>query len=330
MIPELFGLKDIFPRMFSTKYPGFYKENRQGFFILAAALLLGFLMRFINLSGARFSWTDEYFTMDWSSLRYPYWCVSVRYPFLSVGYKLPLLLWGKFESVAIHTTAAWGMVTLLLTFVAGSVLFDSKTGGYGAFFLSLSTVHIASSRSAFPPVFQTVWLLAAFICFSLYFIKEQQKTVYLALTGVFSGLAFWAYTASYSAIASLMFLAFFFQCRNQPFKTILFRLAVIICAFLTVIAAFEMSERLLHHRSLLAKMISDSSAQRQWLFYPDNSPRPWHHFSRSLIFFKEIILLGGYFQFALTVFGYLYGIRVWFQSRNKGLLLLLCFITIGF
>lgn len=108
-----------------------------------------------------------------------------------------------------HITAILGAISVFVTYLVGSKLFDKKTGLFAAFFLAFDYRHVYSSHFALSDVPNSLFAILAFLgC--LLVLKKNSLRNYL-LAGLFLGISFsmkYQIFPAFTLIAIHLYLAF--------------------------------------------------------------------------------------------------------------------------
>jgi len=297
----------------------YVQKNKLATFILATSLVQGGYLRVWGLAGGKFLSTDEYRTILDFNKR-----VLATGPFLNLVYKIPMLIWGRSQHIVLYTTAFWGILSILMVFVIGRMLFNDKVGCYAALFISLSAVHVKYSRTGYAIVFQTFLLLIAFLFLVFYF--KDEKLRFIIVSGGILGLAFLVYVPSYAAIvACLVLLPVILKSRGFSSKKIFSVAALLGIMVLMLLLVCEIVGRI--NTSSYFVELSDYKSKTS---YFANVTAGKLNFSAPFEAFEGIARYGGGLQLWLMIIGVSYCIVVCFLKRDKRLFLLSGFICISF
>lgn len=92
-----------------------------------------------------------------------------------------LFLAGRF------TTALFGLLTVLLVYLVGKMMYSRKVGLISSLFLSFTFLHITSSRTVKPGIPMTFFIILAFLF--IYLIYRRGRVWYYILGAIFIGLS---------------------------------------------------------------------------------------------------------------------------------------------
>ncbi|HEV8375588.1 MAG TPA: glycosyltransferase family 39 protein [Candidatus Polarisedimenticolia bacterium] len=256
------------------------------------SLGVGTLVRVWNLHGARFVWPDEYRPLE----------PTLYSPFLFTAYWVPTLLFGESQEVVLFMTALLGVLSILMTFLLGQRLFDSRIGAHAAFLLSLFGLHVELSRTGFAGVLETVLILGAILAISGSLFGTGLKNSSLLLAGGFLGLLFATHAGAYACIMAFVILsALVWKQQGRSFKKTMGGLVALGSGFLSVPVVVEIVSRvrvLVTSRGLSYSryLWASGEASRSMLPVFDAG-----NFSSFVIFLKGLLVAGGTFQGVLVL-----------------------------
>jgi len=164
-----------------------FGRNTTGLYI-ALIFVLALSIRLFNVFGmGLFHWDSGYYvgTALWlighGGMPYP-WEPPVYSAFVSLGF----LIFGLYDWVAVLVSALFGALTVILAYLIGKELFDSRTGLVAALFLTISQIHIIYSRMALTDSAFTFFFVLSLLLF-IYSIKRQKIHLY-AIYGIALGI----------------------------------------------------------------------------------------------------------------------------------------------
>src|SRR5262245_23780605 len=224
------------------------------------ALAVGTLVRVWNLHGARFVWPDESRPLE----------TTLYSPFLYTAYCLPTLLFGRSQEVVLFVTAFFGVLSILMTFLVGQRLFDSRIGANAALMLALFGLHVELSRTGFAGILETVLVLGAMLALSASLVGGELKRSRLLLAGGLLGLLFATHAGAYATIMAFMIMcALVWQQEGHALKKTMGSLVTLGFGFSLPLLAVEFVSRV---RVLLT---SSGNSYSGYVLWSREDIRPW-------------------------------------------------------
>ena len=194
-------------------------KSSRYFQLLIGLTVIGFFLRFYNITFNSI-WLDEAATYNFAhnSLA-DIWSITAE-----GEYNPPLFHWiehfmlyfGNNELTLRFIPALLGSLTIPLFYILGKEFFDRNAGIIAAAVLAFSQFHILYSQDA--RAYTTVLF---FFSIALIFYMQALKTNDIrawALSGIFSGLAFWTHFYVFIIIAGMYLFAIAVVLKNNPEK----------------------------------------------------------------------------------------------------------------
>ncbi|MFQ5647315.1 MAG: hypothetical protein ACE5GM_10325 [bacterium] len=293
------------------------KENGFALSILICSVVLGTFVRVVNLSGGRFLFPDEYRTLK----------LNINSLFIYLVYKIPIMLLKGVVvyDIVLHSTAFWGVASIILVFLVGKALFNEKTGSYAALIFSVFGYHVYFSRTGYAAVLQTFLLLGGYYLFLLSRNHGYSARKEFA-SGLLFGSAFLTYAVSYAPIAAFLIMFIVTQrLTGAKTKKIITKSAVWAGGCLLPLAGLEIICRL-----QLFSMLPGSFYSSLLVYQKETAMYAPKSVLTPLWFFKETFAQGGVWQLGLVILTFVYCIISGALKRDDSLLWLFGFIITGY
>ncbi len=202
---KLFAIIDL-----STKYTNIFRKNFYNRALLVI-LLVAFIFRIWGIWNIEqtdeFNEVFEALKINSGSLNYERWNKKVLIYILAIEYGIYFVigwLFGIFQGISDFatkiaidmsplfimgraTSAFFGTLIVLVTYLIGSKLFNKEAGLIAALFLSFNYVHVEHSHLVLVDITMTLMVICGFY-FSTLIMYEGKKSAYF-LAGLFAGLA---------------------------------------------------------------------------------------------------------------------------------------------
>ena len=285
-------------------------EKKRTAYAVMGILVLGLALRTENLDWARFLYADEY-------RAFYTWKGNMLTPLLSLIYGIPARLFGTYHHLALLTSAVIGTAGILVTFLIGRDGCHRRTGLYAAFLLSVLVLHIRYSRTVFPCMLQSLFILLAFWRLDAFFADNGKDRRNIVLAGGCLGLAFLTYMPSYVSIAAFLILVAMQTGRMTPGERFhilaLFGMSIMI---LPLLYAVYFS---LRPGPTYVEMLLRLPAYSVPFFTAEMAATP-------ILFPKYFFDYGGVLQLLLMAAGSIYCLFAWIRQRNPWLLGIFVFL----
>lgn len=140
--------------------------------VLVAAIVVGAVLRFVNLGGVGLNSDEAVYAAQSGSLAgNPHFTsmfpVVRAHPLLMQAILSPFYRHGIPDSAGRYVGAAFGMATIVLVYVLGRVLYDGRVGAVGALLLAVMPYHMTISREILLDGPMTFFATAALTCMAL-------------------------------------------------------------------------------------------------------------------------------------------------------------------